>query len=376
MGRYMAMKLATILVVLLLAATLCAQETVIPISSLTLITVGTASQLNAVNNVGVSAGNSSLGAFVRDAGGGITMFSTVSGYTLNPTEINDSGVIVGEAKLIASPHYIVPFVRDVGGAITLISMPTVGYTTVAEVAGIANDGTITGWYTDSLGYNGHGFVRSPLGVVTAADPPSSFVDTAHSVHYEHMRVGGISVGTYFDSSLVFYWFLRYADGTFSSIVSPYGSVTQNKTLDVTDSSVVLGETASGIYGDSYEVRLSWGGSPTLWIVPESISNYGTFPTQGASSGSCVSIGDYVDAFVSDAGYLHSSGSAYWIFENADTTATQPVAISDSNLVVGVYGSGATAQGFLYQLTGAGSCPAPPVSSTPKPHIFAWAGIGE
>jgi uncharacterized membrane protein len=130
----------------------------------------TSTKAVSINATGTVAGyyqvaNMSVHGFVRRAGGTIVSFDPPESTGTIVTAINNAGAITGYYTL--ANGRALGFVRRAGG--TIVSFDAPGSTGGTFPTSINDEGAIPGSYFSEFG---HGFIRSPEGVITSFDPPN------------------------------------------------------------------------------------------------------------------------------------------------------------------------------------------------------------
>jgi hypothetical protein len=242
-----------------------------------------------------------------------------------------------------------------GNAQKLLTFDALGAGTAAYQGtfayGINTQGLIAGFYLDAK-YVYHGFIRSPLGILTSFEAPGAG-DAAGSYQGTYalgINSQGAITGFYRDANYVSHGFLRNSDGTFATFEAPgSGEKAYQGTFAYSINSE--GEIA-GFYldvNDLYHGFLrSSGGVFTTFDAPRAgnvlHSDQGTLPgLYSALNTSGAIAGFLLDAKNVYHGFLRSSNSVFTTFEapGANTSAnsyrgTVPASINDSGVVTGYY----------------------------------------
>jgi hypothetical protein len=102
---------------------------------------------------------------------------------------------------------------------------------------INDEGTVTGWYADSNGFD-HGFVRATDGTITSFDPPGSSYTNPSAIN-----AGGVITGNYIAENGEGHGFVRAGDGTITTFDPPGSNFTGPAGINSAGA-------ITGIYSDS------------------------------------------------------------------------------------------------------------------------------
>jgi hypothetical protein len=275
---------------------------------------------NSINSAGVIAGNwtdanAGYHGFVRAADGTITSFdapnASTKGYGKGTfaESINTAGVIAGHCNCVGENG----FVRAADGTITEFEVPDASLTFALS---INTDGAIAGYWGDNGSPHPvyHGFVRSASGTITTFDAPGAGT-SENNVYVQgtfalSINDDGAITGYYVDASDGYHGFVRYADGTITTLNAPgAGTGTSSltgyqlgtKALSINDDGVI-----TGYYIDANEVyhgfMVSASGDITTFNAPGAgtTENTGTYPTSINDNG--VIVGYVVGSSVGQKGF--------------------------------------------------------------------------
>jgi hypothetical protein len=234
--------------------------------------------------------------------------------------------LAAQDSFSAATHTIIKF--NVPGAGQGKGQGTVG-------AGIADDGSIIGFYYDSNTVP-HGFLRTPSGKFTKFDPPGS-VGTFPNGMNSKLAI----VGYYSDSNGVYHGFLR----------SPQGKLT---TLDDPNAGNGLGQgTLAGNINTSGEIVGYYLDSSTVYhgFVRTPAGKFSSFDAPGAGTGQyqgtqpaftdgltdagAVS-GTYSNSSSPGLGFLRAPDGTFTTFDVAGSFATYVAGINAKGIVAGLY----------------------------------------
>jgi hypothetical protein len=173
----------------------------------------------------------------------------------------------------------------VGGRFVAFDPPG---STSTSPQGITPDGTITGSYTDASGVP-HGFLRTPTGSFTTFDPPGSIFTSVSSI-----STNGEIAGTYCDTAACAHQsgfvgahgFVRTRDGNFTTFDSPPGSgglipAIYGSLPGINPSGAIVGDFCNPTTCYTSFIRYP-NGSFTTIDTPSSVACGGGAPPPGAS----------------------------------------------------------------------------------------------
>jgi hypothetical protein len=113
---------------------------------------------SAINGPGAIVGQyeaqNNAPGYLRSPGGSVTLFGPRNALAVNPSAINDDGLIAG--YFARSDHILHGFVRAVDGSIKTFDPPG---SIETAVSGINLSGIVAGWFDD--GSMSHGYLRTP-----------------------------------------------------------------------------------------------------------------------------------------------------------------------------------------------------------------------
>jgi hypothetical protein len=279
--------------------------------------------------------------FVRDASGTITQFSAPNAIQTEPAGINAQGSITGTYYVISvlgypgPPTYAVHgFVRSPQGVITTIDGPS---TTETWATGINNAGTITGYYTGPHDV-AQGFVRSPDGTFTEFGPPGvPCVVGGCGVFPEGINTAGSIAGYYFNPNNVSHGFVRYPNGTFTPFDLPGSTRTWVTGISADGSTTGYYLDANGVTHDF--VRSPWG------LLT-------TFDTAGSCPSGCFSYALSINAAGTVTGYYQNGNdrrsfirSRSGVLTTFEVCCSYATGINGPGVITGWY-EGPQSGGFL------------------------------
>jgi predicted membrane protein len=278
-----------------------------------------------------------------------------------PVAINPSGAVTGfYADTNASLH---GFVRSPLGTITAFDGPDAtcsGYFTVCtRPVGINLQGAITGGYCDAVGC--HGFLRASGGTFTQLDAPGG----ANGTYPTSINDAGEVVGYYYDANYLGHGFLRTARGTFTSFNAP-GGVNGTYPTGINDAGEVVG---SYYNEDVVPVGFLRATDGTITKVDPAGSIY--------TSPNAINLGGAITGWWQDGssaihGFLRSTDGTFTNFDVPGSNGeTEPGAIDPAGTITGIFQSTAGGQhGFVRANDGTFTTFDPPGSAEPSAYTFA------
>ena len=195
--------------------------------------------------------------FLRNVDGTFVVFDPSDSTNTFPTEINNSGQIVGFINT-SQANKQRGFMRDADGVITEFDAPSPCTSTAATR--INNADTVAGICIDQVSNQSYGFVRDAQGNFTLFNPPGAF-----NINVVSINAPGQIAGTFFDAANVQHCYVRNPDGTFTIFEVP-GS---GDVRSFNDSGVITGEFADTSQGNKVRGYIrDRNGNLTFFDVPQ------------------------------------------------------------------------------------------------------------
>jgi hypothetical protein len=258
-----------------------------------------------------------IGALVPVSAQVYTFDAPSSSYTA-ANSISTSGAITGYYQ--DASGVIHGFVRDPLGNITAFDAPSSSKTYAYS---INTSGAITGVYVDASGVI-HGFVRDPLGNITAFDAPSSSNTWAFTINTR-----GAITGVYLDTSGVYHnhGFVRDPMGNITAFDPPSSSNTLAESINTSGAITGSYEEASGSHGFVRDPL----GNITAFDAPSSSKTYAySINTSGAITGY------YQDASGVYHGFVRDPLGNITAFDAPSSSNTYAGSINTSGAITGYY----------------------------------------
>lgn len=294
-------------------------------------------------------GDTTLGrvrGFLRDANGAITTFDAPIDnpqnpgmYSTSPTDLTQSGDIIGYSSTGDQVDVQPGFLRDRKGNLTYISPPFAWNTFPSA---INSQGIIVGYYYDLIGYS-FPFLRNPDGTFSSFDQTP--IGQTFGAIFD-INAAGQSTGYYFDFNVgQQLGFLRQPDGTITTFgilngtdivpiaINPGGAITGNYLHD------------DGTFHWHAFVRNADGTITTFDVLNAS----DTFPVAIDAKGQIV--GYYTDANNVQHGFSRDTAGMISTFDVPDATSTVPTAMNAQGTITGSFKDSNGAQhGFVMRLS--------------------------
>jgi hypothetical protein len=269
-----------------------------------------------------------------------------------PSGIADEGTITGFYSDASGAQH--GFLRTPFGAFTKFDVPgstltqPTSFTTAFEIAGAFCDRTSC---PPPIGLFGgaRGFLRASNGTFTTFDAPRGSSGLFPSIYNiggqpPSVTTTGAIAGTYLDSSGVEHGFLRAGNGVETTIDAPGAAYTE--VLAINPSGVVVGDSFNPTTSRFLPFLRAPDGSFTTIHSPDFCFFAFTIPSGGVNPSGAVAGATQDPTCKVSIGFLRTPDGKITTFGVPDAIFVDPQAINAAEVIVGAFLKGAITHGFL------------------------------